>query len=225
MSAAHDTAASTGLADRLRGATRALHARAERSGIMPELLRGQLERPAYCRLLRNLHALYAALEAGLARHATHPQLATIDDPRLARTASLAADLAALHGPDWEREVGMADAGIAYVRRLQALAADDPPLLAAHAYVRYLGDLSGGQLLCAIVRQAMNLGDREGTAFYRFDTDNVAALAQRLRSGLDAIPLDAATAGRIVAEAQDAFGSHVRLFEELAASNRRRKLYC
>jgi len=47
------------LAERLKTETRALHTSAERSTFMGVLLRGRMERPAYCALLRNLHAIYA----------------------------------------------------------------------------------------------------------------------------------------------------------------------
>ena len=54
-----------GLADALRQGTHSLHTEVERSTFMRTLLRGQMERTSYCLLLRNLHALYAALEAAL----------------------------------------------------------------------------------------------------------------------------------------------------------------
>lgn len=37
----------------------------------------------------------------------------------------------------------------YVTRLTALIHKEPLLLLAHAYVRYLGDLSGGQMLLGV----------------------------------------------------------------------------
>lgn len=39
---------------------------------------------------------------------------------------------------------------------------------AHAYVRYLGDLSGGQVIGARIKKAYGLNGQDGTAFYRFD---------------------------------------------------------
>lgn len=42
-----------------------------------------------------------------------------------------------------------------------------PLLLAHAYVRYLGDLSGGQIIGGRIRRAYNLKGNDGTAFYDF----------------------------------------------------------
>ena len=50
------------LLQRLRDATRTLHAEVERAGLMRLLLRGPLRRADYIGLLRNLHAIYDALE-------------------------------------------------------------------------------------------------------------------------------------------------------------------
>jgi len=107
------------------------------------------------------------------------------------------------------------AALGYVQRLQQLAADDPPLLVAHAYVRYLGDLSGGQLLSRIVAGAYGLVDGRGTRFYDFGpAGEPAALASALRRGLDALPVDGALAAAIIDEAREAFRRHQALFIEL-----------
>lgn len=202
------------LAERLRDATRELHAQAERSGVMLTLLRGELGRGDYALLLRNLHAIYSELEAALAQHGGHPVLAPAEDPALRRRAALEADLALLAGADWPSALPLAPAGRDYARRLQHCAAAEPPLLLAHAYVRYLGDLSGGQLLQGIVARSLRLADGRGTAFYRFEARDARELATRFRAGLDAARLDAGAADAIVDEARWAFAAHVRLFEEL-----------
>eukprot|EP00121_Abeoforma_whisleri_P005982 Awhi_evm1s5431 len=44
----------------------------------------------------------------------------------------------------------------YLNRLNEITRTKPFLLVAHVYVRYLGDLSGGQVLKRIVRKALNL---------------------------------------------------------------------
>jgi heme oxygenase len=201
------------LSARLREATQSLHRVAEASGIMPALLAGRVERREYCRLLRNLHALYVALEDALDRNARSPLVAPVRMPELFRASALAADLGDLHGPGW-RAQPLADAMRGYVAHIGALAEDRPGLLAAHAYVRYLGDLSGGQILRNVVGAALGLADRAGVAFYCFGDGDAAALKARFRAGLDALPVGDAAADAIVAEARDAFARHVRLFEEL-----------
>jgi heme oxygenase len=194
-----------------------MHVAAERSGIMRELLVERAISPAaYVRLLRSLHAIYAALEAELDRHAAHPAVAPVYFPQLARTARLAADLELHHGAGWAAEVTPVQAADAYARHLHDLGTRDPGLLVAHAYARYLGDLSGGQLLAPLVAAAAGLPADRGFSFYEFPAlDDVGAFKARFRAGLDAIPSDAASAAALVAEANHAFALHVRLFEELA----------
>jgi len=206
---------SMGLARRLREGTWALHTTTERAGIMPALLRGQLPLARFTALQRGLLAIYQPLEAGLQAHAGHPLLAPLQLAPLARSAALQADLALLAGPAWA-DLPPAAAATAYADRLQAVAQQQPALLAAHAYVRYLGDLAGGQALARVARQAYQLDGSAGTGFYDFGPPpQVQQLAQGLRQALDALPLDEPAAQALVAEAQWSFSQHARLFEELA----------
>jgi heme oxygenase len=205
------------LAERLRQATRDLHREVERTGPMPALLRGQLPRADYLRLLRNLHALYQALEAGLDGHAADPRLAPLWWPDLARTGALAADLQALHGPGWAQALPLCAATQAYVQHLRQLADARPAQLAAHAYVRYLGDLHGGQVLARRVAQGLQLPPGPGLAFYDLGPPaQVQAAIRRFRQGLDTVAPDEAAAQALVDEALDGFARHRALFAELAA---------
>ena len=53
-------------------------------------------------------------------------------------------------------------------RIEELAAGpDPSRLLAHAYVRYLGDLSGGQFIRRRISKAYGLDDGAGVSFYEF----------------------------------------------------------
>jgi heme oxygenase len=204
----------TGLAARLREATQSIHRVAERSGVIRELVRGHVEPPVYCALLRNLHALYEALEAELDRHAELPSLGPVRFPTLFRSAPLVQDIEFLHGPEW-RSLPLAEAMQDYVARIHQLGSEQPTTLAAHAYVRYMADLSGGQVLGDVVRRALALQTPAGDAFYRFDDDAIA-FKDRFRAALDGLPIDNGAADAIVIEAQTAFERHVRLFEELDA---------
>ena len=166
-------------------------------------------------MLRNLHALYEALEGALDRNAELPCTAPVRMPTIYRAAPLAADLRYLQGSDWSR-LPLTATMKAYVSRVEEIGRTRPELLAAHAYVRYMGDLSGGQILRDMVRRGLALNDGTGTAFYDFDGGNeTGSIKEALRTALDALPVDDQVAGEIVAEARAAFARHIELFEELS----------
>jgi len=205
-----------GLGQQLKAATAAAHRQVERSAFMASLLRGQVDRPRYVGLLRNLQALYAALEEALARHATTTGVAPVVMPELFRSHAIAADLRLLAGDDALASAPLARATQQYVERLHGLSAAQPGLLVAHAYVRYLGDLNGGQALRGVVARSLGLAGGAGTMFYDFgDSAHRQQLVQRFRAGLNAVEAQAQPAEAIVAEAIDAFERHEHLFEQLA----------
>lgn len=197
------------LSHRLRSGTHTAHRSAERSAFMRALLAGRLTVDAYCALLRSLRAVYGALEEGLERHRAHPAVAAVYDARLARVDALDRDLVALGGA----RVEPAPEADAYATHVADIAGRSPHRLVAHAYVRYLGDLSGGQIIDPIVRRSIEGAAASGRAFYDFgDADTVRELATKLRTGLDAI--DHALHDDIVDEALVAFGLHESLFAAL-----------
>jgi heme oxygenase len=205
------------LTSRLKEATLDLHREAERAGVMGALLRGEIELRQYVLMLRNLHALYEALEDGLDRNAGLPEVAPIRMPAMYRAAPLAADMRHLHGVDWVC-LPLAPAIRSYVAQIAERSRSRPELLAAHAYVRYMGDLSGGQVLRQLVRRVLALGDGPGTAFYTFaGVTGGASIKGAFRDALDSLQVDERVAREMVAEARASFALHVRLFEELGTA--------
>ena len=183
---------------------------------MVELLQGRLERSAYCALLRNLHAIYAALESGLSAHQGDTMIGELHAPQLFREAALANDLDLLEGAGWREQLPIEPATADYVERLQALAATGSRALVAHAYVRYLGDLHGGQVLRRLVARQLALPEGQGTEFYDFGAEaQVLALRQAFRQALGALQPSEAEGELIVAEACWAFRQHISLFEQLS----------
>lgn len=201
------------LSQRLRHETSTLHRLAERSGIMHGLLRGRLDRHEYVALLRALHHVYVALEERLDATASFPDVRPFYDQRLHRTAAIVADLTHLHGDGWAHDVKPGAAAEEYAERVLCAT---PLQLVAHAYVRYLGDLSGGQALGQVVARALALRDDEGTRFYRFpEIADAEQYKGAFRAALDAWPLSTTEADGVVLEAQEAFRLNVRVFEAVA----------
>ncbi|MBC7581181.1 biliverdin-producing heme oxygenase [Tardiphaga sp.] len=189
--------------------TRTLHTEAERSGIIRDLLRGEASRDGYILLQRNLLPAYHALERGLQHHRDTPALAALAGYRLDRAAPLRADLKAMCGGDYA-DIPLLAAGEAYARRITEAAEGDGARLIAHAYTRYLGDLSGGQILRRLL--AKNPGLRpEELSFYDFpDHANLAALKAEYRQALDDAGALAADPRAIIDEGSLAFSLNIEL---------------
>lgn len=203
------------LATQLREGTKKSHTMAENVGFVRCFLKGVVEKTSYRKLVTNLYFVYSAMEEEMERHQDHPILSKIYFPELNRKASLEQDLQYYYGSNWRNEIAVSPAGEAYVQRIREISNADPVLLVAHSYTRYLGDLSGGQILKRIAQQAMNLNDGEGTAFYEFaDIDDEKAFKNTYRQAMNDLPIDEATADQIVDEANAAFGMNMKLFQEL-----------
>lgn len=200
----------------LRISTTQVHDEAEHSTFMADLLAGRADREAFVRLTEQLALVYAALEDVVDAHADDPVVAAVDDRRLRRLPALAADLDALRGPGWRDDLTPLPATGAYVERLRGCAGD-PARLVAHHYTRYLGDLSGGQVIPTMLTR--HYGVEEGLSFYRFDElGKIKPYKDAYRAALDALPLDAAARARAADEAVEAFRRNTALFADLEATS-------
>lgn len=205
---------------RLREDTKDAHTAAERVPFVTRLFRGGLAKDEWAAFLANLRALYEAIEEGLDAHSTHPAVAPVYFPELARAAALNADLAHFLGEKGAQNARPSPAGLRYAAYVRSLAARDPSLLVAHAYTRYLGDLSGGQVMKKSVQKSFGLAtddpnDTRGIEFFTFAKVNDAKEAKdRYRKGLDAIALDEAQMDRMVEEAKVAFERNAEIMADL-----------
>jgi heme oxygenase len=198
----------------LRQETKQNHAEAERSGIMRKLLTKTLDLGTYVALLRNLLPVYEAMEEEMERYQKDPVVAPFYHPGLARAAALKTDLDQLGGSSWSALPVLPEA-LAYVDQIHAAAKQDPALLVAHSYVRYLGDLSGGQILKRIVAETFKLSGGTGVNFYEFPSlGDADAFKHRYRGALDALSPAPDRADAIVKEAIGGFEANTRLFAGL-----------
>ncbi|MEA5564617.1 heme oxygenase (biliverdin-producing) [Anabaena sp. UHCC 0399] len=214
---------SSNLATKLRVGTKKAHTMAENVGFVKCFLKGVVEKSSYRKLVANFYYIYSAMEEEMEKHSQHPIVSKINFPQLNRKHTLEEDLSYYYGANWREQIQLSSAGEAYVKRIREISATEPELLIAHSYTRYLGDLSGGQILKNIAVTAMNLGDGQGTAFYEFaDISDEKAFKTKYRQTLDELPLDDAAgdgvspsvADRIVNEANAAFGMNMKMFQEL-----------
>ena len=206
---------SVNLATMLREGTKKSHSMAENVGFVKCFLKGVVEKKSYRKLVTSLYFVYSAMEEEMENLKNHPVVSKIYFPELNRKESLEQDLHFYYGANWREEAKNSQAGKAYVARIREIAKSQPELMVAHCYTRYLGDLSGGQILKKISQRAMNLTNGEGTAFYEFeDIADEKAFKDKYRQAMNELPIDRSTAEKIVDEANDAFAMNMKLFQEL-----------
>ncbi|MDV3349269.1 heme oxygenase (biliverdin-producing) [Leptolyngbyaceae cyanobacterium CCMR0082] len=206
------------LASCLREGTQKSHTLAENTAFMKCFLKGIVEREPFRQLMANLYFVYSALEEEMRRHAQHSVMGSMYFPLLDRVPQLEKDLAFYYGDNWRNQITASPEGQRYVERIRELSDQNPALLIAHAYVRYMGDLSGGQSLKAITRSALGLSDGVGTAFYEFveipTVEARRAFKEKYRNTLNSLPIEKSLARQIVDEANLAFRLNHNVMHEL-----------
>lgn len=205
----------TDFSTRLRRATMVEHREAETRSFISRLMAGDVPMAGFVAITFQYLAIYRELEAAAARmRASAGAGAVFADPALTRVPALEADLAQLCGAEWESAVTVLDSTRDYADRLRELAATSPAHFIAHHYVRYLGDLSGGQMIGRALSKHYGLGEA-GTSFYRFEQiPDPRAYKIAYRERLNALHLDDTQAAVMIDEAQRAFRCNAAVFVEL-----------
>ena len=202
----------------IRGASRDAHAEAHGTAFMGEMLGGRLGRDAYTRYTEQLWFVYRALEGAADRLSADPVAGPFVRGELFRLASLERDLDHLHWGDagWRAGLAPLPATAAYVDRITEVGAAWPGGYVAHHYTRYLGDLSGGQVVRDIVEKTWGFDRKgDGVRFYVFeDISNPAAFKREYRALLDALPADDLEKQRIVDECKRAYALNIAVLREL-----------
>ncbi|TDT34089.1 heme oxygenase (biliverdin-producing) [Naumannella halotolerans] len=200
------------LSTTLRVRTRAEHERAESRPFIAALMNGELHTGAYIDLAVQHAAIYRALEAGGHGLRTDPRLGALVRPELLRTERVEADLTDLVGPDWRERTSLTEATRRYVDRLDEVAATPTGYL-AHAYTRYLGDLSGGQVVRTMLRRHYGLAP-EVLRFYDFEVDKPKPYKDGYREAMDQVTLSSEEYAAVVDEATVAFDLNSAVFADL-----------
>ena len=205
-------------AAQIKQGTKESHSAAENTKFVASFLRGVLDPEEYRKLIANFYFVYSAMEEEVEALKDHPVVGKINLPELPRKESLKEDLSYYYGPSWETEIKQSEACVKYVNRIREIAKDDPKLLVGHHYTRYLGDLSGGQILRGIAENSLKPEKGKGLSFYDFseisDSKNYKKSYRQLLDELDVAQDDV---DLIIREANYAFKLNMYMFEELEGS--------
>ena len=208
------------LAAELKTGTKRSHTAAENTKFVGSFLRGVVSEQNYRTLIKDFYFIYSAIEEEMERLQDDEFLSPIYFKELNRLNFLKMDLRYYYGPNWMMEIKPSEACIQYVERIHEVADKDPYLLVGHHYTRYLGDLSGGQILRNIAEKALDLPKNEGLHFYDFPKiEDKKAFKTKYREGLDKVTSDTSKINDIIAEANYAFRLNMYMFDELSGDSK------
>ena len=205
------------LSGQLREGTKKSHTMAENTGFVACFLKGVVEKKSYRKLLSDLYFVYEAMEEEIERLVLeeHPVIKPIGFKSLFRKETLENDLKFYFGDDWKDQINISKSAEEYVTRIRLVAKNSPELLVGHHYTRYIGDLSGGQILKKIAKKALNLHGDNGLNFYDFELiDDEKKFKEQYSETLNKLPINQITADQIINEANQAFTYNMKMFKEL-----------
>ena len=205
------------LAGQLREGTKKSHTMAENTGFVACFLKGVVEKTSYRKLIGDLYFVYKAMEEEIDRlvQEDHPVIKHIGFKELFRRQTLEKDLEFYYGNNWLDQIKISESAKSYVDRIRLVANESPELLVGHHYTRYIGDLSGGQILKKIAKKALNLRGDDGLNFYEFKLiEDEKLFKQSYSETLNKLPIDQKIADNIIEEANEAFAYNMNMFREL-----------
>lgn len=202
----------------LRERTWSGHGESEGAGFMSDLMTGKGTRDDYIAMVAQHFFVYEALEAAGDAFTGDAVAAPFLSDHLTRLPALEADLRFLLGDGWRDAIAPLPTTERYVRRIHEIVASGwVGGFVAHHYTRYLGDLSGGQVIRRIMQRQFGF-ETNGVGFYLFDQiANPKEFKETYRDQLDAVAWDETERERVIDEVLAAYRLNTELFEDLAAA--------
>jgi len=201
----------------LRERTWSSHGESEGADFMTDLMSGRGTRDDYIALVAQHFFIYEALEAAADVMAGNEIAAPFISPHLTRLPAIEADLEFLLGADWRGAISPLPTTQRYVERINGVAAVWPGGFIAHHYTRYLGDLSGGQVIRTLMQRQFGF-ETNGVGFYLFDEiASPKRFKETYRDQLDAVDWSEEERSRVIDEVLIAYRFNTDLFVDLAAA--------
>ena len=201
---------------RLKEGTKKSHSAAENTKFVAQFLKGVLDPEEYRKLITDFYYVYDTMEKRI-EETTCRSARVLKGwgAQLYRTSFLERDLRYYYGPMWREQLTPSEACNTYCYRINEIAEKDPYLLIAHHYTRYIGDLSGGQILKGIAENALQPPKGEGLHFYDFPMiEDAKAFKTEYKAVLDCLDFNEQEINALITEANYAFRLNMYMFDEL-----------
>lgn len=204
--------------ERIRQATWGDHGEAEKATYMDDLLAGKLNLTQYAVLKEQLWFVYKEIEEAGETYVDDPKAQPFASrewlDKLRRLPALERDLDFM-SPGWRDRITPTPETEEYVARLREKAYGWAAGWIAHNYTRYMGDLSGGQMIARLAWKLYDISPEQGAEFYHFaDIPSAKDFREEYRVALDALPYDEDEKEAMIAEVREAYRLNTVLLENL-----------
>lgn len=205
-----------GLADAMKTHTWALHGEAERTGTIGDLLKQRASLESYVLLARNFLPVYRLLDETFEQVGALPGMHLYFRPGLRRAHALAADVSALAGPAFENDLPLLPETQDYCTQIEQARTQGAAALLGHVYVRYLGDLYGGQTLNRLLGKSLGI-EEHALAFYAFgDIPDLISFRNGFRAAINSCAVSDAEFEQALDAAYSGFRSNISVSKQVKA---------
>lgn len=197
----------------IRNTGKSLHDMAENTGFIKRLLLGDADKKSYGEYIYNLYYVYKAIEEGLEENSNNEIVKSFAIPEVYRAESIMKDFQYLLGEKIEPLMSTK----CFVNRIKEISKNNPELLIAHAYTRYLADLFGGRVIYGIVKNKYKIDDA-GLNYYIFDKiENLRTFVMNYHNKLNLMKLSDCLKEKFLNEVAVSYIYNISISNELEYS--------
>lgn len=198
-----------------------LHDVAEKTGFLRDLLDGNITRESYSEYLFNLYEVYKTIEFNLEKYSDNEIVKEFAIKEVYRSEQIYRDLRFLLG-EKVKSMKMLASTKAYIERINELGRENPELLVAHAYTRYLADLFGGRTIYAMLKEAYKI-EEDGLNYYVYDSldegESMRAFIMNYHNKLNNINLNEKLKEKFIDEVSNSYVYNIAISNELIFSKK------
>lgn len=198
-----------------------LHDVAEKTGFLRDLLDGNITRESYSEYLFNLYEVYKTIEFNLEKYSDNEIVKEFAIKEVYRSEQIYRDLRFLLG-EKVKSMKMLASTKAYIERINELGRENPELLVAHAYTRYLADLFGGRTIYAMLKEAYKI-EEDGLNYYVYDSldegESMRAFIMNYHNKLNNINLNEKLKEKFIDEVSNSYIYNIAISNELIFSKK------
>lgn len=200
---------------KIRQSSHTLHEASEHTGFIKRIVDKNATKESYGEYLFNLSLMYKAIEEGLEKNAENGVVKDFVTKELYRHSLIEKDLQFLLKENLSSCSPLSSAKAA-VARIEEISKNQPELLIAYAYTRFLADLFGGRTFFELLSKDYGI-EKEGLNYYLFEGINdMRSYAMKYASKLGIINISEDMKEAFLNEISNAYIYNLAISNELEA---------